>query len=105
MDLGSVGDFKQLTAEEKKELESICKQMSELQETMQTFMKADADEESTNKLYEDPEFQKLNEEMGELYQASNKISPSPRAANHVWLFRNKGAGQDVEATYTSSPSQ
>jgi hypothetical protein len=97
--------IKQLTAEEKKELESISKQRAELQKTMQKFMKEDADEESIKQLYEAPEFQKLSKKMGELYQASNKISPSPRAANHVWLFRNKGTGQNVEATYTSSPSQ
>ena len=97
-------DTKQLIPAEQERLDEISEQMSDLQKKIQEFMSADMDEESMEALYEDPEFEKLSEQLNSLYQESEKINPSPQAANRVWLFRNKGEGS-VEETFTSAQSQ
>ena len=97
-------DIKQLTPAEQKKLDEISLQISNLQKEMQEFMPAEMDKESMDAVYKDPEFEKLSKKLNSLFHESEKLSPTPQAANRVWLFRNKGNGA-VEKTFTSTQNQ
>lgn len=82
---------KKLTDEEKEELAGIEEKMAEANEKMEKMFKAAGDDdEAMDKIYDSEEFQKLQEGMSGIWERQMELSPQPKQANLIWLYRNNG---------------
>lgn len=83
---------KELTTEEKEELSEIKEKMAELNSQMEKLYEEieEGDEEAMDELYQSEDFSKLQDKMMVLWERQDELSPAPREANLIWLYRNNG---------------
>ena len=93
---------KVLTDDEEEELKSITAKIAEHQKEMQAMLEGETDQDSVKELFKTEEFKDLQKKLSPLHKRREELKPSPRPANHVWLFRNKTESGAGEATYTSA---
>lgn len=87
-------DQKTLTDEEKTELDSLNAKMEDVQARFTELLEG-KDQDEMEVLYKTEKYQKLGDEMSEMYQRTEELHPEPKPANFIWLYRNKGERSSV----------
>ena len=80
---------KELTDDEKEELAELNKEMAEVQSDISDLWEGGETEEEIQEVMKSDEHRKIAERLSKVSAKLNLLEPSPRAANYIWLYRNK----------------
>ncbi len=89
---------KELTDEEKTELEELEEKSEAVREKMSAMFEDIEEQEEMEEIHESEEYEKITEEVMLLMARRYELQPHSEAANYVWLYRNNSdpVGAELE---------